>query len=56
MATNKHAQIRYKVLDKCFKNTGRNYNIDDLLDECNAAILDIDPNGRELASVKCRKT
>jgi predicted DNA-binding transcriptional regulator YafY len=46
MATNKHAQIRYKVLDKCFKNTGRNYNIDDLVDECNSAILDIDPNGR----------
>ena len=43
MATNKHAQIRYNTLDKCFRNTGRNYTLDDLLEACNAAILDFDP-------------
>ncbi|MFD1315228.1 helix-turn-helix transcriptional regulator [Namhaeicola litoreus] len=43
MATNKHAQIRYNTLDKCFRNTGRNYTLDDLLEACNNAILDFDP-------------
>lgn len=42
MATNKHAQIRYNVLDKCFSNPGRSYTLSDLLDECNNAILEFD--------------
>jgi len=44
MATNKHAQIRYNTLDKCFRNPGRNYILEDLLEECNQAIFDFDPN------------
>ena len=40
MATNKHAQIRYLTLDRCFSNSGRNYSYDDLLEECNKAIYD----------------
>jgi hypothetical protein len=40
MATNKHAQIRYLALDRCFSNFGRNYNYDDLIDACNKAIYD----------------
>ena len=43
MATNKHAQIRYKVLDTCFSNTGRNYSFEDLMDACNVALAEIDP-------------
>ncbi len=43
MATNKHAQIRYKVLDSCFRNTGRNYSFEDLMDSCNDALAEIDP-------------
>jgi predicted DNA-binding transcriptional regulator YafY len=43
MATNKHAQIRYKVLDTCFRNTGRNYSFEDLMDTCNDALAEIDP-------------
>jgi predicted DNA-binding transcriptional regulator YafY len=43
MATNKHAQIRYKVLDTCFRNSGRNYTFDDLIEACNEALADIDP-------------
>lgn len=46
MATNKHAQIRYKVLDSCFRNTGRTYTIDDLLDACNDAICEFDPSSK----------
>lgn len=40
MATNKHAIIRYQTLDKCFRNPGRKYFIDDLIAECNKAIYD----------------
>jgi predicted DNA-binding transcriptional regulator YafY len=43
MATNKHAQIRYKVLDSCFRNTGRNYTFDELMDSVNDALSDFDP-------------
>ena len=40
MATNKHATIRYQALDKCFRNFGRKYFIEDLVDACNQAIFD----------------
>ncbi len=40
MATNKHAIIRYQALDKCFRNTGKRYFIEDLIDACNKAIYD----------------
>ena len=40
MSTNKLAIIRYQTLDKCFRNSGRNYAIDDLVEECNKAIYD----------------
>lgn len=40
MATNKHAQIRYIALDKCFSNFGRKFYIEDLIAACNEAIYD----------------
>lgn len=40
MSTNKHAIIRYQTLDKCFRNSGRNYDIEDLVEECNKSIYD----------------
>ena len=40
MATNKHATIRYQALDRCFRNRGRKYFIDDLVHACNQAIFD----------------
>lgn len=44
MATNKNATIRYQTLDRCFRNPGRKYSIDDLVDACNEALYDIDTN------------
>lgn len=44
MSVNKNAQIRYQVLDRCFRNTGRMYFLEDLLEECNKALIDFDPN------------
>lgn len=38
MATNKHASIRYQALDRCFRNLGRKFFIEDLIEECNQAI------------------
>ncbi|MDP3682439.1 MAG: WYL domain-containing protein [Ignavibacteria bacterium] len=40
MATNKHAIIRYQTLDKCFRNTGKKYFMEDLIKSCNQAIYD----------------
>jgi predicted DNA-binding transcriptional regulator YafY len=40
MGTNKHATIRYQTLDKCFRNPGRTYYIEDLIDACNDAIYE----------------
>ena len=40
MATNKHAIIRYQALDKCFRNIGKRYFMDDLIDACNQAIYE----------------
>lgn len=49
MATNKNALIRYKVLDNCFRNTGRRYFIQDLIDECNKVLLDIDSGSKGIS-------
>lgn len=49
MATNKHAQIRYKILDSCFRNTGRTYTFDDLMDACNDALAEIDPKSNGIS-------
>ena len=43
MSTNKHATIRYNALDRCYRNPGRRYYIDDLIEECNNAINNFDP-------------
>jgi predicted DNA-binding transcriptional regulator YafY len=40
LSTNKHAIIRYQTLDKCFRNSGRNYAIEDLVRECNKSIYE----------------
>lgn len=40
MATNKHAIIRFQALDKCFRNIGKKYFIEDLVEACNQAIYD----------------
>jgi len=40
MATNKHAIIRYQALDKCFRNIGKRYFMEDLIEACNQAIYE----------------
>lgn len=49
MATNKNALIRYKVLDNCFRNPGKRYFIDDLIQECENLLLEVDPNSNGIS-------
>lgn len=44
MAITKNAFIRYQALDRCFRNPGRRFYIEDLLEVCNNAIIELDPN------------
>src|SRR5574344_982066 len=43
MPTTKNATIRYQALDRCLRNPGRRYNIEDLVEACNDALTDFDP-------------
>jgi predicted DNA-binding transcriptional regulator YafY len=49
MATNKNAIIRYKVLDNCFRNTGKRYFIEDLILACERALAEIDPGNNGIS-------
>lgn len=46
MSLNKNAIIRYQTLDRCFRNPGRMYFWEDLLEECNQALREFDPNAK----------
>lgn len=43
MSVNKNALIRYQTLDRCFRNPGRMFFWEDLLEECNKALINFDP-------------
>lgn len=49
MASNKHASIRYRVLDKCFANPVKKYFIADLIAACTAALKEIDPDSEGIS-------
>lgn len=52
MASNKHAQIRYKVLDDCFSNFRRKFYFNDLLERCNKALREL--YGEDHSGIKTR--
>ena len=41
MPVNKNAMLRYQVLDRCFSDFKRKYEIDDLLEQVNDALYDL---------------
>ena len=43
MPITKNALIRYQCLDRCFRNPGKRYYIEDLLNECNNALWELNP-------------
>lgn len=52
MASNKHAQIRYKVLDDCFSNFRRKFYFNDLMNRCNETLREL--YGPEHTGIKTR--
>lgn len=49
MPTNKNAIIRYRTLDRCFRNTGRRYYIEDLIEACSMALSEISPHPLQIS-------
>lgn len=49
MSTNKNALIRYKILDNCFRNPGKRYFIDDLINECDNVLSEMEPNSNGIS-------
>ena len=45
MPVNKNAYIRYRTLDRCFRNKQRRYFIQDLIDACTEALVDANFDG-----------
>ena len=52
MATNKHAQIRYNILDRCFSNFNRVFTKTDLLEEVNNHLFEIGTEGIQLRQLQ----
>ncbi len=52
MATNKHAQIRFTILDRCFSNFNRLYTYDDLLEEVNDHLYELGTEGIRLRQLQ----
>lgn len=53
MPTNKNALLRYQVLDRCFSDFNRKYEIQDLVDKVNEALFDL--YGKEVALRQIRE-
>lgn len=52
MSTNRHAQIRYTILDRCFSNFNRDYTYVDLLEEVNNKLYDLGTEGIQLRQLQ----
>ena len=46
MPTNKNAQLRYQILDRCFSDFKRKYTIEDLINKVNESLYDL--TGKEV--------
>jgi predicted DNA-binding transcriptional regulator YafY len=54
MAVIKNALLRYQTLDRCLRNTGRRYSVNDLLNEVNEALIEDNPksNGIQIRQLR----
>ena len=52
MATNRHAQIRYTILDRCFSNHNRLFDYDDLLNQVNNVLFELGTEGIKLRQLQ----
>ena len=51
MAQNKNALLRYKTIDRCLRNTGRKWTLQDLVDACSDALYEYEGK-RDMVSVR----
>ena len=51
MAQNKNALLRYKTIDRCLRNTGRQWTLQDLVDACSDALYEYEGK-KNLVSVR----
>lgn len=54
MAVTKNALLRFQTLDRCLKNTGRRYSVNDLLNEVNQALLEDNPKSNGIQKRQLR--
>ena len=40
MPRNKNALLRYRTIDRCLRNTGRRWTLQDLVDACSDALYE----------------
>ena len=55
MPTNKNAQLRYQVLDRCLSNWSRRYYIEDIFEACNDALYQYNGETKDGGGVKKRQ-
>ena len=55
MPTNKNAQLRYQIIDKCLSNWSRRYYIEDLVGACNEALYLYNGETKDGCGVKKRQ-
>ena len=51
MAQNKNALLRYKTIDRCLRNTGRKWTLQDLVDACSDALYEYEGK-QDMVSVR----
>ena len=51
MSQNKNALLRYKTIDRCLRNTGRKWTLQDLVDACSDALYEYEGK-KDLVSVR----
>lgn len=51
MARNKNALLRYKTIDRCLRNTGRKWTLQDLVDACSDALYEYEGK-KDMVSVR----
>lgn len=49
MPHNKNALLRYRTIDRCLRNTGRRWTLQDLVDACSQALYDYEGRGENVS-------
>ncbi len=50
MAQNKNALLRYRTIDRCLRNTGRRWTLQDLVEACSDALYEYEGKGEPVST------